>query len=123
MKFYEQIIDILVVASVLQGMNRLEIPAMIGEGSGLAYHKAPQGGYSITHLGSGYAVAQRDDIDETIARFWLEEAAQITDWTITDFMNIASNIRVKYRTPLAGQPVRDALERARARAAAQEVQA
>ena len=57
------------------------VPAQVGIGSGLAYHKEENGTYTIDHIESGYAFPPKSVPTEEQAREIIEAIAPLTDWT------------------------------------------
>jgi hypothetical protein len=97
------------------GLIEEEVQATIAEGTGLAYHRASRGGYTITHLASGYCLSGTEADDEATTRLWLEEVAPMTDWT-ADSARIQADLIKKYKTPNLHKLIADALKRAKDRA-------
>jgi hypothetical protein len=67
----------------------VNVEAMVGEGSGLAYHSCC-GGDSVTAIASGYAIVHTDNLvtsnnlddalDETITKHFIENITDLLDW-------------------------------------------
>ncbi len=79
MQFQEQQITVKAVD------GEISIPAMVGIGSGLAYHhfdNDPDSDFVLVHIASGIGLASDwYSWDEKDAQRWLEKVAKLIDWT------------------------------------------
>jgi len=80
MEFQEQPLGILRTDG-----NRVEMPVIVGVGSGLGYHRQsndPKNDFILCHVGSGIDIASDWYADEEMdARLWLEKVAKLLNWT------------------------------------------
>ncbi len=63
--------------------GRQTIDAVVGIGSGLAYHledEEDEEVYTLTHLLSGRTISEYGVDDEDVAQRWLELVASLADW-------------------------------------------
>lgn len=82
-----------------------DIEAIIGEGSGLAYHEDYEG-YSVTAIASGYLVVdtdrftnlldEHDSFDESIMKHFIENIADLLDWHQKDPQSIVKQGNERY---------------------------
>lgn len=118
-----------------------DIEAIVGESSGLAYHKDYEG-YSVTAIASGYLVVDTDRFtkllndhdshDESIMQHFIENIANLLDWHQADPQAVIKQGKERYPDHYGVYyELRKAFDKAREQAtaeikqriAAQEVQA
>lgn len=99
MQFTKQIITI----ATKDGPEDIE--AVVGEGSGLAYHEDYEG-YSVTAIASGYLIVDtnrftkllndHDSFDESVMQHFIENIAELLDWHQADPQVIIKQGREHY---------------------------
>lgn len=82
-----------------------DIGAIVGEGSGLAYHEDYEG-YSVTAIASGYLVVDTDRLskllndhdpyNEAIMKHFIENIADLLDWHQKDPQAVVKQGRERY---------------------------
>lgn len=109
-----------------------EVEAMVGEGSGFAYHVSACG-YCITAIATGYVAAHTDNLvapknlddalDEIITQHFIENIANLLDWHQHNPQVVIAQAKERYpRRDGMFNELQKAFDKARKQAKAQEVQ-